>query len=121
LFSPVQIPEVLAILEIISDVNPRSYDMFVKVLENEREKRWKDKKRKKREDFYIMDNIVAFYSRITAKLNAEIYTTSELTKKALRELAYFCITNSNVITTFNVIIRTNIVEIIERYITFEGM
>ncbi len=54
LFAPGQTPEVIVVLEIINELNQNPYETFVKALENERENRWREtKKKKKNAEFYI--------------------------------------------------------------------
>lgn len=53
MFAQTSTDEVLVIIDIMNDVPIQCLDLFVKSIENEREKRWKDKKKKKKEDFYI--------------------------------------------------------------------
>jgi hypothetical protein len=124
--------EVQTILEVMADVPlgkriflENSYcvepcELFVKSIETEREKRWKDKKKKKKDDFYIQENILAFYAKLAAKAAPYYYDSSDYFMRALRELVFYCVTNSQTISSFHSLIRTSIIEILDRFIFLEG-
>jgi hypothetical protein len=115
--------EIYSVLQIVEDIPTSSLELFAKTIQNEREKRFgnpSDKKNKRREEYFMQENIIGFFAKAATKLSTQVYAESFFSKKAIKEHIRYWIHSPKVFSGFNVLVKINALSIVERFILLEG-
>lgn len=85
--SPNTSDDIRAIIDVIGDIPPQSYELLAEHLENDKEKKARDlKKKKRKEEYFTQPNFISFYSRVLGAITQEYYDNSPFLRKSVREM-----------------------------------